>query len=55
MGVDKMGSWKVLINTTFEYVEAETPEEAVEKAKKRYLGQLSDTRSIIEIKGVVEL
>ena len=50
-----MTVWKVLINNTFEIVKAETPEEAIEKAKQRYLGQLKEKPWIIEVKGVIKL
>ena len=50
-----MTVWKVVINGTYEIVQAENPAEAIERAKQRYLGQLKEKPWIIEIKEVIEL
>jgi len=47
--------YKVVINNTFEIVQAGTPDKAIEKATRMYLGQLKVKPWIIEIKEVIEL
>ena len=50
-----MAVWKVFINNTYEYVNADTPEEAIRKAKEMYMSQLKDSPEVIEVSGVVML
>lgn len=50
-----MAIFKVKINGTYEYAEGKDKFEAVEKAKKRYLGQLKDKPFVIQVEEVKQL
>jgi len=50
-----MPVFKVKINGTYEYAEGKDEFEAIENAKKRYLGQLKDKPFIIQVEEVKQL